>query len=80
MIGGLVSKKKEKVDIRHREGTKNGGAHVGAQFGGSPESQNGKGSEKSPGGKLGRWASPWRNTEGGVAKTRGCIGISSRRA
>lgn len=34
MIGGLVSKKKEKVDIRHREGTKNGGAHVGAQFGG----------------------------------------------
>lgn len=57
----MVSKKKGKVDIRHRVGTKNEEElRLELTLGGSPESQKGKGSERA---LEERMASPWRNTE-----------------
>lgn len=74
MIGGLVSKKRGKVDIRHQEGKNEEELTLELSLGftGVTEWERIGRTLKE------RWLHPWRNTEDGVAKTRGCIGISSR--
>ena len=76
-IGGLVSKKKAKVDIRHREGTKNEEElRLELTLGGLTGVTEWERIGKSPGGKDGFTVEKYGSC--GVAKARGCIGISAR--